>query len=66
LSDSQGGFYHKGVINISERLILESEKNPEKSWLLFRVVMEEIAHYIDDLLRNKYDKCFNKNFSEII
>ncbi len=55
LLDSQGGFYHKGVINISERLILESEKNPEKSWLLFRVVMEEIAHYIDDLLRNKYD-----------
>ncbi len=55
LSDSQGGYYHKGTINISERLILEAEKNPEKSWLLFRVIMEEIGHYIDDLLRNKYD-----------
>jgi hypothetical protein len=56
LSDSQGGFYHNGSINISERLIFDAEKNPDKSWLLFRVVMEEISHYIDDLLRNKYDK----------
>lgn len=55
LSDKQGGFYHNRTININEKLILDAEKNPEKSWLLFRVVMEEIGHYIDDLLRNEYD-----------
>ncbi|EJL62000.1 hypothetical protein [Flavobacterium sp. CF136] len=55
LSIFQGGYYHDGVISINQKLILDSEKEPEKAWLLFRVIMEEIGHYIDDLLRNKYD-----------
>ena len=55
LSSFDGGYYHDGVISINEGLILAAEKDPKKSWLLFRVIMEEIGHYIDDLLRNKYD-----------
>lgn len=55
LSNYHGGYYHEGTIYINENLILESEKDQKKAWLLFRVVMEEIGHYIDDMLRNKYD-----------
>jgi hypothetical protein len=55
LSNGYGGYYSNGVISLNETLILQSEKDLYKSWLLFRVIMEEIAHYIDDLLRNKYD-----------
>ncbi|GAA6765139.1 hypothetical protein AAFH68_10730 [Flavobacterium sp. CGRL1] len=55
LSISQGGYYYNGVISLNPKLILDSEKDPDKAWLLFRVLMEEIGHYIDDLLRNKYD-----------
>ncbi|WP_264551492.1 hypothetical protein [Flavobacterium sp. N2038] len=55
LSISQGGYYHDGVISLNQKLILDSEKDPYKAWLLFRVIMEETGHYIDDLLRNTYD-----------
>lgn len=55
LSNSRAGYYFKETIYLNEKLILESEKNPEKSWLLFRVMIEEIGHYIDDILRTKYD-----------
>jgi hypothetical protein len=55
LSIFQGGYYHDGIISLNQKLILDSEKDPNKAWLLFRVIMEEIGHYIDDLLRNTYD-----------
>ncbi|TRX36222.1 hypothetical protein FNW52_09355 [Flavobacterium sp. ZT3R18] len=55
LSNSQAGYYIKETIYLNEKLILESEKSPKKSWLLFRVMIEEIGHYIDDILRTRYD-----------
>ena len=57
LSNYQGGFYNEKnkTIYINEKIILEAENDPEKSWLLFQIMIEEIGHYIDDLLRNKYD-----------
>ena len=61
LTDSQGAYYTEGVITINEKLILESEQKPEKAWLLFRALMEETGHYIDDLLRNKYDNIGGDN-----
>ncbi len=55
LSDTQGGYYTNKTIYLNENLILEAENNPVASWLLFRVMIEETGHYIDDLLRNEYD-----------
>lgn len=55
LSDQYGGFYLNGVIYINEKLVLDAEKDAEKSWLLFLVMIEGTGHYIDDLLRNQYD-----------
>ncbi len=56
LSQSTLGFYSKNAIYLNEQLILDSEKDPKKAWLLFRVMIEETGHYIEDLLRNKYDE----------
>lgn len=57
LSDEQGGCFNEKyeTIYINEKIILDAEKNPEKSWLLFLIIIEEIGHYVDYLLRNKYD-----------
>ncbi len=55
LSDSEAGFYRDKTIYLNENLILKAEKDPIASWLLFRVMIEETGHYIDDLLRNEYD-----------
>lgn len=55
MSNYHGGYYYDGTIYINENLIIESEGDYKKSWLLFRVILEETGHYIDDLLRNKYD-----------
>jgi hypothetical protein len=56
LSESTLGFFNKDTIYLNEQLILDSEKDPKKAWLLFRVMIEEIGHYVEDLLRNRYDK----------
>ncbi|MGG6231128.1 hypothetical protein [Tenacibaculum sp. SDUM215027] len=55
LYSNVGGYFLKGKIYLNQNLILEAEKDPEKSWLLFRVMIEETGHYIEYLLRNKYD-----------
>ncbi|MCF6350554.1 MAG: DUF4280 domain-containing protein [Flavobacteriaceae bacterium] len=55
LSDSEAGFHKEGTIHLNEKLILKAEKDPATNWLLFRVIIEEIGHYIDYLLRNQYD-----------
>ncbi|MCX8677605.1 MULTISPECIES: hypothetical protein [unclassified Apibacter] len=57
LSDEQGGCFNEKyeTIYINEKIILDAEKNPKKSWLLFLIMIEEIGHYVDHLLRNKYD-----------
>ncbi len=55
LSPDKGGYYNKGKIYLNEKLILKAEKDLHASWLLFRVMIEETGHYIDDLLRNDYD-----------
>jgi hypothetical protein len=56
LSESSLGFFNKDTIYLNEQLILDSEKDPKKAWLLFRVMIEELGHYVEDLLRNRYDK----------
>jgi len=55
LSDSEAGFHKEGKIHLNEKLILKAEKDPATNWLLFRVIIEEIGHYVDYLLRNQYD-----------
>ncbi|GAA0723960.1 hypothetical protein GCM10009430_27990 [Aquimarina litoralis] len=55
LSDNRGGYYTDKTIYLNENLVLKAEQDPEACWLLFRVMIEETGHYIDDLLRNEYD-----------
>lgn len=55
LRDSRGGYYTDKTIYLNENLVLKAEQDPEACWLLFRVMIEETGHYIDDLLRNEYD-----------
>ncbi|MCD8415943.1 DUF4280 domain-containing protein [Tenacibaculum dicentrarchi] len=55
LKNDEAGYYHDKTIYLNEELILEAEKDPVACWLLFRVMIEETGHYIDDLLRNTYD-----------
>ncbi|MBE7635102.1 DUF4280 domain-containing protein [Tenacibaculum finnmarkense] len=55
LKNDEAGYYYDKTIYLNEKLILEAEKDPVASWLLFRVMIEETGHYIDDLLRNTYD-----------
>jgi len=55
LTSKEGGFHDQGAIYINETFILNAEKSPEHAWTLFRVMIEEIGHYLDYLLRNKYD-----------
>ena len=52
LSNDKGGYYYNKTIYLNENLVLEAEKEPTASWLLFRVMIEETGHYIDDFLRN--------------
>ncbi len=55
LSDNRGGYYTDRTIYLNKNLVLKAEENPTACWLLFRVMIEETGHYIDDLLRNEYD-----------
>lgn len=55
LSKDKAGYYNDKTIYLNEKLILEAEKDAVACWLLFRVMIEETGHYIDDLLRNTYD-----------
>jgi len=55
LTSDEGAFHDQGCIYINEKFILNAENSPKDTWLLFRVMIEEIGHYVDYLLRNKYD-----------
>jgi hypothetical protein len=55
LTSNEGAFHDSGCIYVNENFILKAEKSPENAWTLFRVMIEEIGHYVDYLLRNKYD-----------
>ena len=55
LTSDEGAFHDSGCIYINEKFILDAQGSPEHSWTLFRVMIEEIGHYVDYLLRNKYD-----------
>jgi len=55
LTSKEGAFHDSGCIYVNENFILKAEKSPEDAWTLFRVMIEEIGHYVDYLLRNKYD-----------
>ena len=52
LSESQGGYYHseEKTIYLNEDWILAAERDLADCWLLFRVMIEETGHYIDDVL----------------
>ena len=55
LTSEEGAFHDQGCIYINEDFIFTAEESPKDTWLLFRVMIEEIGHYVDYLLRNKYD-----------
>ena len=55
LTSDEGAFHDQGCIYINENFIFNAENSPKNTWLLFRVMIEEIGHYVDYLLRNKYD-----------
>ena len=55
LTSEEGAFHDSGCIYINEDFILSAEDSPQNAWTLFRVMIEEIGHYVDYLLRNKYD-----------
>ncbi|MFK7004867.1 hypothetical protein ACIPCA_14455 [Flavobacterium covae] len=64
LSESELGFYHQKTVYLNENLIFEAEKDSKKNWLLFRVMLEETGHYIEDLLRNYYDDIGGETFGD--
>ena len=54
LPENTYGYYHDGTITLSEPLIKDAIKDPEKRWLLLLVMLEEFGHHMDHLLRNTY------------
>lgn len=55
LSENKVAYYYQKTIHLNEKWILKAEKEPAANWILFRAMIEETGHYIEDLIRTEYD-----------
>lgn len=55
LSSTQVAYYKDKTIHLNEKWVLKAEKDTAANWILFRAMIEETGHYVEDLIRNEYD-----------